>query len=159
MAICCPAKAANRSGLTQALAPHLMKTAALIVLLLVSFNATAQGLPPLAVREINQLFTVLQSSKCEFYRNGTWHNSKRATEHLQSKYNYLVKRKLVTSTEGFIDLAASKSSSSGKPYLVRCGNTQPVPGKAWFMRKLKELRGRPAGANNSFNPMPLRGTG
>ena len=136
-----------------------MKTAALIVSLLVPFNATAQSLPPLAVREINQLFTVLQNSKCEFYRNGTWHNSRQATEHLQRKYKYLVKRKLVTSTEVFIDLAASKSSSSGKPYLVRCGNSQTLPGKAWFTGKLKELRGRPAGANNSFNPMPLRGTG
>ena len=136
-----------------------MKNIALILLLLVLSNGSAQALTPPAVREINQLFTVLQSSKCEFYRNGTWHNSRKATEHLQRKYNYLVRRKLVTSTEAFIDLAASKSSGTGKPYLVRCGRTQPVSGKLWFMQKLKELRGRAAGANNSFNPMPLRGTG
>jgi hypothetical protein len=135
-----------------------MKIIAAILLLLASGTAIAQTPSHATNREIVQLFAALESSKCEFYRNGSWHNAQRASAHLHQKYSYLLKKGLVTSTESFIDLAASKSSMSGKPYLVRCGAAQPITSKLWFTNRLKELRGRPAGANNSFKPKPLRGS-
>jgi hypothetical protein len=134
-----------------------MKFMVAIFLLLASGIAFAQSPLPATIREINQLFVALENSKCEFNRNGSWYNAQKATEHLRRKYDYLLQKGLVTSTESFIDLAATKSSLSGKPYLVRCGNAQPIPSKSWFTGKLKELRARPAGANNSFKPTPLRG--
>ncbi len=123
-----------------------MKFTTAILLLLVTGIAFAQSPAPATSREISQLFAALESSRCEFNRNGTWYNAQAATEHLQRKYDYLLKKNLVTSAESFIDLAATKSSLSGKPYLVRCGNAQPVPSKSWFTGRLEELRGRPAGA-------------
>ena len=42
-------------------------------------------------------------------------------EHLQRKYDYLLKKSLVDTSEQFIQRAASKSSVSGKPYRVKCG--------------------------------------
>jgi hypothetical protein len=134
-----------------------MKTLALFLLLIVPGTAAAQNPSPVAAREITQLFSALQSSKCEFFRNNTWYNADKATEHLHRKYDYLLKKGLVTTAESFIDLAATKSSMSDKPYLVRCGKMQPVPSKSWFTGKLKELRARPVDANNSFKPTPLRG--
>ncbi len=136
---------------------HNMKFATAMFLLLVLGTAFAQNASPAASREINQLFAALENSRCEFNRNGTWHNAHAATEHLQRKYDYLLKKDLVTSAESFIDLAATRSSLSGKPYLVRCGNAQPVPSKSWFTSRLEELRGRPAGADNSFKPTPPGG--
>ena len=133
-----------------------MKFLAITLLLLLSGAANAQNTSPSA-REINQLFAALESSKCEFNRNGSWYSAQKASDHLHQKYDYLLKKGMVTTTESFIELAATKSSMSGKPYLVRCGVAQPVPSKSWFTGKLKELRGRPAGANNSFKPIPLRG--
>ena len=44
--------------------------------------------------------------------------------------------------------AATESSVSGKPYLVRCGGAQPVPSQSWFNDKLKDLRAHAAGAGN-----------
>ena len=134
-----------------------MKFIAAILLFLVSDIAFAQSPSPATSHEINQLFAALENSKCEFNRNGSWYSAQKATEHLHRKYDHLLQKGLVTSTESFIDLAATKSSLSGKPYLVRCSNMQPVPSKSWFTNKLKELRARPAGANNSFKPTPLRG--
>ncbi len=119
------------------------------ILLLVSGAAFAQNPLPATSREIGQLFAALESSRCEFHRNGSWHSAQKASEHLHRKYDYLLEKGLVTSTESFIELAATKSSMTGKPYLVRCGNAQPVPSMSWFTSKLKELRARPADANSS----------
>lgn len=95
--------------------------------------------------EINQLFAALKNSNCEFSRNGSWYSAPKASEHLQRKYDYLQKKGLVTSTESFIELAATKSSMSGKPYEVRCGGAAAVPSQSWFTGKLRALRkGTPA---------------
>ena len=55
--------------------------------------------------------------------------------------DYLLKKGLVTSTETFIELAATKSSISGKPYQVRCGKAPAQSSQSWFASKLKALRG------------------
>lgn len=95
-----------------------------------------------AAGEIGQLFKALETSGCQFNRNGTWHDARKASEHLHRKYAYLRKKGRAESAESFIDLAASESSMSGKPYLVRCGSTAPVRSKPWFLGKLAEIRGR-----------------
>jgi len=118
-------------------------------LLLVSRLALADSPSPAASREIDQLFAALQDSGCEFSRNGSWYDAQKATEHLHRKYDYLLKKGLVTTTESFIERAATESSVSGKPYLVRCGGAQPVPSRSWFDDKLKDLRAHAAGAGKS----------
>ncbi len=47
---------------------------------------------------------------------------------------------LVQTTEQFIERAASGSSMSGKPYLVKCGNGAPVQSGEWLRTELKDLR-------------------
>ena len=96
-------------------------------LLIVSRLALAESPSPATNREIDQLFAALQGSGCEFSRNGSWYDAQKATEHLHRKYDYLLKKGLVTTTESFIERAASESSLSGKPYHVRCGGAQSVP--------------------------------
>lgn len=108
-----------------------------VFLLGVCASVSAQGISPATTREVGQLFRVLEQSNCEFSRNGSWYAAPKASEHLQRKYEYLQKKGLVTSTESFIELAATKSSMSGKPYQVRCGNTAPVSSQSWFTGKLR----------------------
>lgn len=91
-------------------------------------------------KEIARLFTLLESSKCEFNRNGAWYSAGEASAHLHRKYAYLQKKRALTTTESFIERAATRSSVSGKPYLVRCGNAAPIPSKLWFSRKLDLIR-------------------
>ena len=70
--------------------------------------------------EIDHLFGYLEQSGCRFNRNGTWYTASEAADHLKKKHDYLVRRGLLSTTESFIELAASKSSTSGQPYLVEC---------------------------------------
>ena len=118
-----------------------MKIAFLTFLLLISSAAFAQSPSPATTQEVGQLFVALKQSKCEFFRNGSWYDAQKASEHLQRKYEYLLKKGLVTSTEAFIELAATKSSMSGKPYQVRCGKAPAQSSQSWFTSKLKALRG------------------
>lgn len=122
-----------------------MKPLLLSLLLCASGVAAAQQAPSAQTgREVEQLFVALKQSGCTFYRNGSWHEADEAGAHLRRKYDYLLKKGHVASTEAFIDLAASKSSMSGKPYLVKCGSAAPMQSKLWFNGKLRELRVRSA---------------
>jgi len=91
-------------------------------------------------REIQSLFKALQQSGCEFARNGQWYSASEASAHLQRKYSYLQKRDLAPTAEAFIARAASQSSMSGKPYLVRCPGQPEVRSQSWFEAQLAKAR-------------------
>jgi len=91
--------------------------------------------------EIEHLLTHLETSGCEFFRNGDWHEAGRARRHIERKYAWLVKRDLVASTEQFIERAATESSRSGEAYLVRCAQSESVPSADWMTDALTRLRG------------------
>jgi uncharacterized protein DUF5329 len=90
--------------------------------------------------EVNFLLGYVEGSGCEFYRNGTWHDSKTAQAHLRDKYNYLVARNLINTTEDFIERAATESSFSGQPYKVRCNGGVTVTSKQWLRDELERFR-------------------
>lgn len=109
-------------------------------LALLASVAAAQSLAPAARAEIDTLLTRLQSSGCQFNRNGTWYGASDARTHLLKKLEYLERRNLVRSTEQFIELAASTSSASGKAYLVRCPGASALESRAWLGTELERLR-------------------
>ena len=87
----------------------------------------ARAAPPaMAQTEINHLLEFVGSSGCEFYRNGSSYDSKRAQAHLRSKYQWLAARDQIDTAEDFIEKAATRSSLSGQPYEVRCGGGEAV---------------------------------
>lgn len=108
--------------------------------LAVAGSAWAQAPSAATQQEIEQLFSALQQSNCQFQRNGSWYDAAKAADHLRQKYDYLRKRDLAPTTELFIERAGTQSSASGKPYQVRCGNAAPVPSQQWFGQQLKVLR-------------------
>lgn len=117
----------------------LTRVAALSLVLSMAMTAVAAP-SPTSTREIDQLMTALGTSRCEFQRNGHWHDSAQAQAHLRKKYAWLRKRDLVDSAEQFIELAGSKSSLSGRAYQVRCPG-QPVMASAdWLRARLAQLR-------------------
>jgi hypothetical protein len=113
------------------------------MLLFVLLPALAEPVAAPVRAEIDALLARLQASGCEFNRNGKWHDGADAQAHLLRKLEYIEDRTTVRSTEQFIDLAASTSSRSGKPYLVRCAGTPPVESRAWLREQLEILRGKP----------------
>jgi hypothetical protein len=102
--------------------------------------ATAAPLSPVARSEIDSLMSRLEATGCEFSRNGKWYAGAEAKSHLLRKLQYLEERGAVQSTEQFIELAASSSSASGQPYLVKCNNGVPVPSGVWLRTQLQTLR-------------------
>jgi hypothetical protein len=96
--------------------------------------------PPAARQEIDHLVTYLKNSGCQFNRNGSWYGAGDAVDHINQKYQYLVKRDLVASAEDFIARAASESSFSGKAYLVKCGSGAPQPSGPWLKAELDKYR-------------------
>ena len=91
-------------------------------------------------KEIRHLLDHLQNAPCEFNRNGKWYTAEEAVAHIQHKYQYLMKKGLIDSTEQFIDRAASESSLSGKPYMVKCGASEPIKSSDWFYNELRRFR-------------------
>jgi hypothetical protein len=104
--------------------------------------AAMAGPTPAPVRaEIDGLLSRLQSSGCQFQRNGSWYSAGEAQHHLLRKLEAVEARGTLQSTEQFIALAASKSSFSGKPYLVRCAGAAPIESGEWLSSQLASLRG------------------
>jgi hypothetical protein len=120
---------------------------ALWSLLVVASAAGAAPLPPAARAEVDALLARLQSSGCEFNRNGSWYAGAEARTHLLKKLDYLEGKDLVKTAEQFIERGASTSSMSGKPYLVRCAGKPPVESAQWLKAELQAVRGAPAASS------------
>ena len=114
------------------------------LLLTLPLAALAQpAMPPVPARtqvEIDHLFDYVSHSSCQFNRNGSWHDMVAAKAHINNKYEYLKERGQIDSAESFIDNAASKSSFSGKDYLVQCQGAQAVPSGSWLKAELIRFR-------------------
>jgi hypothetical protein len=108
--------------------------------MLISLTAAAAPAPAPVRTEIENLLKALQASGCQFNRNGSWYTGSQAQSHLTQKLEYLEGKSLVKTTEDFITLGASTSSSSGKPYMVRCGNVSAIESKVWLQEHLKVMR-------------------
>lgn len=113
-----------------------------LILLLSSLFSTAHAAEPAATKqEIAHLFTVLETSNCQFNRNGSWHDAKEASAHLHKKYRYLQNLNLVPSAEKFIERAASESSFSSRAYQIKCADNVAQPSAPWLTAALLKYRG------------------
>jgi hypothetical protein len=114
----------------------------LLFLLTLAFAAAGHAAPlsPAARAEIDALLSRLEASSCTFNRNGTWYPAAEAKTHLLRKLKYLEDRGMVRSAEQFIELAGSSSSTTGKPYLVKCGSGATVESGTWLLSELQVMR-------------------
>lgn len=126
----------------------LLLASTLLLFAVLSVPSPVRAAPPRPVpvataeapREIAAMLALLRASPCRFERNGRWYDGARAADHLQRKLDYAVGRGMAGSAEAFIDLAATRSSFSGRPYRVQCGDVPPVPARDWFLAVLADLR-------------------
>jgi hypothetical protein len=108
-------------------------------LLLVGAASAAPTSAPVRA-EIDALLARLEGSGCEFNRNDAWHPAAQAKAHLVRKLEAVEKRTTVATTERFIELAGTSSSTSGRAYQVRCAGVAAVPSAQWLRRELDALR-------------------
>lgn len=112
-----------------------------VLLCVLSYAPIARtAAPAVAQTEIDYLLGAVEHSGCRFYRNGNWYDGNQAQAHLRRKYDALMAMKRIASAEDFIELAASKSSLSGKAYAIMCDNGPAVPSAQWLREALVRYR-------------------
>lgn len=88
--------------------------------------------------EIEHLLDFVNNTQCKYERNGTSHSGKDAVEHIKKKYNYFMDD--IDSTEEFIELSATKSTMSGKYYLIACEGKSKIRSQDWLLKELRHYR-------------------
>jgi hypothetical protein len=88
--------------------------------------------------ELEFLLDAVEQSDCTFTRNGSEHPAAAAAAHLRMKYQRA--GAWVKGADQFIERLASRSSMSGKPYTLQCGEALPMPTQQWLQDKLAGYR-------------------
>ncbi len=87
--------------------------------------------------EIQHLLEFIGGTDCTFIRNGKEYDGLQARDHISGKYDHV--KRWIKTTEDFIFKIASRSSLSGKHYLIRCqGKKQDC--ERWLLDELENYR-------------------
>ncbi len=76
-----------------------------------------------------------------FIRNGKEHTLDKAIAHMRMKWEW--KKSEIKTAEDFIRIAGSKSSTSGKPYMIRLQDGTEVKAEEWFSKQLELVKTLP----------------
>jgi Family of unknown function (DUF5329) len=98
-----------------------------------------------AEEEINALINAIETSGCQFIRNGDNHTAAQAAEHLSLKYRK--GKSYAPTAEAFIENLASKSSMTKTPYYLLTPQGEKIPSGDWLRQRLAQLRA-PAATNS-----------
>ena len=121
------------------------RRAAMALFALLPSTTYAESQSMTLVQQIEHLIDFIQDSPCIFIRNGTGYDGAKAADHVRQKYEYYRNRDRIHSVEDFIDLAATKSALSGKPYQVRCPGQPVGPAADWLRAELVKIRAKTGG--------------
>lgn len=116
----------------------LSAAAAGAILLAAAAPAAVADVPDSQRAELAHLFAYVRTSGCRIERNGKLYPAAEGEGHMQKKYEHFHDE--IDSTEKFIDLAASRSEVSGKPYLARCEGRPAVATRDWLLAELARFR-------------------
>ena len=129
--------------------PHWRRTtnslaAALIVVFISAATAEEQDCSTDEVIE-HLLMFVSEAKSCRFGRNGNQWDSLTASKHMRKKYDRRKPGgkyaddpdKAISTPEQFIDRAASRSSTTGDQYIVRCEGQEEESSSVWLTRELQ----------------------
>ncbi|SEL89119.1 hypothetical protein SAMN05216262_1302 [Colwellia chukchiensis] len=105
----------------------------LVVAVLLSFHVFAS-----TEQEIAHLLSYVERTQCLYERNGTKHNGVAAVKHIRKKYQYFADK--ITSSEDFIKYSATKSTISGKHYLIHCPKKATRKSRDWLLMELNRFR-------------------
>ena len=111
----------------------------ILVFVLLLTQRSGADVPDSERHEVQHLLDYLRSSDCAMERNGERHAGEDAYAHVKKKYDYF--RDEIKTSEEFIDYAATKSTMSGKYYLVICPGDPPVRVRDWLLDELRRYRG------------------
>lgn len=87
---------------------------------------------------IEMLIVAVETSGCTFIRNNKRHSAGQAADHLRLKLRR--GKRYATTAEDFIENLASKSSWSGKPYVMDCPGSEQQSVNQWLRERLDTVR-------------------
>ena len=121
---------------------------AVVLALLCVGAATAADAPAKPLTETEKIEALIRAVEdlkdAKFVRNGSEYDAKDAGAHLRRKWDAGKDR--IKTARDFIRLAASKSSTSGKPYLIRFKDGKEVESEKFLSGQLDEIEKGAAGA-------------
>ena len=88
--------------------------------------------------EVNHLLIFIAETECDFIRNGVSYNADKTVSHIKKKYAHYKKK--ISTAEEFIELSASKSMVSNKPYFIECVGQSTQTSKQWLLDELLRYR-------------------
>lgn len=121
---------------------HTVLTRTLVAAIVVIVSAWSRGgcadEPRTETQKIEALISHIEELKdAKFVRNGVEYDSKTAAEFLRSKWK--THKKEIKTAEDFIEKAASRSSTSGKPYLIRRKDGGETPSGEYLKKRLEAM--------------------
>ena len=99
--------------------------------------------------EIDHLLKFVTDSKATFIRNGGTHKTSEAVEHIKAKRDHYIKK--ISTTEDFVNLAATKSKLSGRKYQVELSDGTTRENAEWLLEELERHRKAKAAAKEELN--------
>ena len=106
-------------------------------------------------RTVQHLLDHVSGSGLTFLRNSSSYTAAEAAGHMLRKYRHF--RNDIKTPEDFIELCATRSLMSGKPYLVVTEQGEEIRTSAWLTAALAEYRTqRQAGAGQAPVPNKVR---
>jgi hypothetical protein len=112
-------------------------------------RATTQQPPADIEATVRYLIDVVATSEYTFLRNSTRYSGAEAAEHMQRKYQHF--RDKIHTVDDFIELAASRSLLSGKPYLVIDSAGTSKPTSQWLQQVLSDYCTERAAGTSSLS--------
>jgi Family of unknown function (DUF5329) len=116
----------------------MMRCARLVALIFLSMSAGQLLAAESLDDSIKFLLDYVAKSDATFIRNGQKHTPQEAANHIKAKYEHF--KSEIKTPEDFIQLAASKSLLTGKPYLVRAPDGKEIRLDVWLADALREYR-------------------
>ena len=93
------------------------------------------------LQKIYRLLAHIETSEVGFIREGNEYNSKEAAIYLRLKFSRTEVK--VKTLEEFIDKIASRSSTTGRPNMIKLPDGSTVEAKDWFKEQAETLAQRP----------------
>jgi hypothetical protein len=82
-----------------------------------------------------------QLSGAKFIRNGQEHTVDEAVAHMRKKWEW--KKTEIKTAQDFITIVGSRSSTTGKPYVIRYSNGAEITSEEWFRKRPKIIEKLP----------------
>lgn len=122
----------------------MSKTMLVLVCLLLTSYPFAYGEPGAddgpnrSAETIEMLIVAVETSGCTFIRNNKRHSAGEAASHLRLKLRR--GKRYASTAEDFIENLASKSSWTGKPYVMDCPGSEKQSVNQWLRERLDTVR-------------------